>query len=109
MIASEEDLQNALAVKDVVVVDWMASWCRKCIYLKPKLEKMFHEEFADVPLVFVDVNKVPGSVVYSNGIRKMPTIVVYRGGKKVAEHIAAEGGLHALEKVREMMKLTLMD
>ena len=29
-----------------------------------------------VPLVFVDVNKVPGSVVYSNGIRKMPTIAV---------------------------------
>ena len=23
---------------------------------------------------------------------------VYRGGKKVAEHIAAEGGLNALEK-----------
>lgn len=91
-----------------------------------------------MPLVFVDVNKVPGSVVYSNGIRKMPTIAVrastlleavptlpsfshlcawpsmahkasiplvtvlqvYRGGKKVAEHIAAEGGLNALEKAR---------
>lgn len=25
---------------------------------------------------------------------------VYRGGKKVAEHIAAEGGLSALEKAR---------
>lgn len=24
----------------------------------------------------MDVNKVPGSVVYSNGIRKMPTIAV---------------------------------
>ena len=31
----------------VVVVDWMAAWCRKCIYLKPKLEKMFHEEFSE--------------------------------------------------------------
>ncbi len=106
----------------------MAAWCRKCIYLKPKLEKMFNEEFAEcglpvstvvaptwilhagapvlrpgfprraltspggcdagmltpgcalppcsVPLVFVDVNKVPGILVYGNGIRKMPTIAV---------------------------------
>lgn len=29
----------------VVVVDWMAKWCRKCIYLKPKLAKMLNEEF----------------------------------------------------------------
>ncbi len=34
----------------MVVVDWMAAWCRKCIYLKPKLEKMFHEEFAECGL-----------------------------------------------------------
>lgn len=29
----------------VVVVDWMAKWCRKCIYLKPKLEKLMETEF----------------------------------------------------------------
>ena len=28
-----------------MVVDWMAKWCRKCIYLKPKLEKMLREDF----------------------------------------------------------------
>ena len=28
-----------------IVVDWMAKWCRKCIYLKPKLEKMLNEDF----------------------------------------------------------------
>ena len=53
----------------VVVVDWMAKWCRKCIYLKPKLQKLFQEEFPGVPLVFIDVNAVPGSLVTGNGIR----------------------------------------
>lgn len=47
----------------------MAKWCRKCIYLKPKLQKLFKEEFPDVPLVFIDVNAVPGNLVTSNGIR----------------------------------------
>jgi thiol-disulfide isomerase/thioredoxin len=47
----------------------MAKWCRKCIYLKPKLQKLFKEEFPDVPLVFIDVNAVPGNLVIGNGIR----------------------------------------
>ena len=34
-----------MCVLAVVVVDWMAKWCRKCIYLKPKLEKMLREDF----------------------------------------------------------------
>ncbi|XP_044947863.1 thioredoxin-like 3-1, chloroplastic [Hordeum vulgare subsp. vulgare] len=43
-------------------VDWMASWCRKCIYLKPKMEKIAGE-FPRVRFYFVDVNKVPHVVV----------------------------------------------
>ena len=96
-----------------------------------------------IPLCFLDVNAVPGKLVYSSGIRvggrleqlppsahtyrgrkalkrpchhlsfvspaseaqacllqKMPTIVVYKDGEKVAEHIAAEGGPDAVDKVR---------
>lgn len=33
-------------------------------------------------------------------LQKMPTIVVYKDGEKVAEHIAAEGGPDAVDKVR---------
>ncbi|KAI5021862.1 hypothetical protein ZWY2020_058592 [Hordeum vulgare] len=51
-----------------IIIDWMASWCRKCIYLKPKMEKIAGE----FPGLFVDVNKVPHAVVK----RKMPTIQV---------------------------------
>ena len=60
----------------VVVVDWMAKWCRKCIYLKPKLQKLFQEEFPGVPLVFIDVNAVPGTLVTGNGIRVSVTSFV---------------------------------
>ena len=31
--------------------------------------------------------------------QKMPTIQLYKSGEKVAEHIAAEGAIDALEKV----------
>lgn len=35
----------------VVVVDFMARWCRKCIYLKPKLERMLREDFPECVLI----------------------------------------------------------
>ena len=38
-----------------------------------------------------DITSVPS--------QKMPTIQLYKSGEKVAEHIAAEGAIDALEKV----------
>ncbi|KAM3244002.1 hypothetical protein ACQJBY_055738 [Aegilops geniculata] len=46
-IDSMEKLDAALASSaeqnQPIIIDWMASWCRKCIYLKPKLEKIAGE------------------------------------------------------------------
>uniref|UniRef100_A0ACD5Z5Q5 Uncharacterized protein n=2 Tax=Avena sativa TaxID=4498 RepID=A0ACD5Z5Q5_AVESA len=46
-IDSMDKLDAALAYSvdnnQPIIIDWMASWCRKCIYLKPKLEKIAGE------------------------------------------------------------------
>nr|DAD28529.1 TPA_asm: hypothetical protein HUJ06_029997 [Nelumbo nucifera] len=43
-IVSEAEFDRMIAeaqqLEESVIVVWMASWCRKCIYLKPKLEKL---------------------------------------------------------------------
>ncbi|CAM0147354.1 unnamed protein product [Urochloa decumbens] len=76
-IDSMEKLDDALrwSVENnqAVIIDWMASWCRKCIYLKPRLEKIAGE-YPGVRFYFVDVNKVPQAVVKRGNITKMPTI-----------------------------------
>uniref|UniRef100_A0A9I9CVB6 Thioredoxin domain-containing protein n=1 Tax=Cucumis melo TaxID=3656 RepID=A0A9I9CVB6_CUCME len=33
-------LIHAQQLSQPILIDWMATWCRKCIYLKPKLEKL---------------------------------------------------------------------
>ncbi|KAM3244004.1 hypothetical protein ACQJBY_055738 [Aegilops geniculata] len=70
-IDSMEKLDAALASSaeqnQPIIIDWMASWCRKCIYLKPKLEKIAGE-FPGVRFYFVDVNKVPQAVVKRGNI-----------------------------------------
>ncbi|XP_038883418.1 thioredoxin-like 3-1, chloroplastic isoform X2 [Benincasa hispida] len=57
-----------------ILIDWMATWCRKCIYLKPKLEKLAADYVTKVKFYYVDVNKVPQSLVKRGNISKMPTI-----------------------------------
>ncbi|KAJ4845795.1 hypothetical protein Tsubulata_027800 [Turnera subulata] len=43
-ICSESHFDRVIAeaqqLEVSVIVVWMANWCRKCIYLKPKLEKL---------------------------------------------------------------------
>ncbi|XP_041991151.1 thioredoxin-like 3-1, chloroplastic [Salvia splendens] len=36
-------LESAKELSQPLLIDWMATWCRKCIFLKPKLEKLAAE------------------------------------------------------------------
>lgn len=56
----------------------MASWCRKCIYLKPRLEKIAGEH-PGVRFYFVDVNKVSQAVVKRGNITVSQLILDYLG------------------------------
>ncbi|RLM79255.1 thioredoxin-like 3-2, chloroplastic [Panicum miliaceum] len=71
-IASEQQLDRALAEAQQldlpIVLLWMASWCRKCIYLKPKLEKLAAEYHPRIRFYCVDVNAVPQKLVNRAGV-----------------------------------------
>uniref|UniRef100_A0A7C8Z4P6 Thioredoxin domain-containing protein n=1 Tax=Opuntia streptacantha TaxID=393608 RepID=A0A7C8Z4P6_OPUST len=54
----------------------MATWCRKCIALKPKMERLAAEYDTKVKFYYVDVNNVPQALVKRGNISKMPTIQV---------------------------------
>ncbi|BBG97796.1 WCRKC thioredoxin 2 [Prunus dulcis] len=109
-------MAQAQQLEESVVVVWMASWCRKCIYLKPKLEKLAAEYYPRLRFYSVDVNSVPHKLVARAGVtvsfsshleeyvsmlcffvlftpwafisvQKMPTIQLWKDGKKQAEVI----------------------
>ncbi|XVE99276.1 hypothetical protein REPUB_Repub03eG0184500 [Reevesia pubescens] len=46
----------------------MASWCRKCIYLKPKLEKLAADYYPRLRFYCIDVNTVPHNLVARAGV-----------------------------------------
>ncbi|XP_066328850.1 thioredoxin-like 3-1, chloroplastic isoform X2 [Miscanthus floridulus] len=75
-IASEQQLDRVLAdaqqLDIPIVLLWMVSWCRKCIYLKPKLEKLAAEYHPRIRFYCIDVNCVPQKLVNRAGVTSVP-------------------------------------
>ncbi|CAJ2633336.1 thioredoxin-like 3-1, chloroplastic isoform X2 [Trifolium pratense] len=94
-------LVHAQQNSDLVIIDWMAAWCRKCIYLKPKLEKLAAEFDTKAKFYYVDVNKVPQTLV------KRGNISLWKDGEMRSEIIGGHQVWQVLEEVREMIQIYL--
>ncbi|XP_073109894.1 thioredoxin-like 3-1, chloroplastic [Elaeis guineensis] len=95
--ASSSDMSMVLGQR-------MAAWCRKCIYLKPKLEKVAAEYHPRVKFYYVDVNKVSQDLVKRGNISKMPTIQLWKDGELKAEVIGGHKAWLVMDEVREMIQ-----
>ena len=65
-----------------VVVDFWAEWCGPCKMMAPEFAKAARER-PDIRFIKVDTEEAPqASATY--GIRSIPTLGLFRGGKEVA-------------------------
>ncbi|KAK4793686.1 hypothetical protein SAY86_024121 [Trapa natans] len=97
-------IAEAQQLDESVVIVWMASWCRKCIVLKPKLEKLAADYYPRLQFYCVDVNKVSHKLVTRAGVTKMPTIQVWKDGEKQAEVIGGQKPHFVISEVRQMIE-----
>ncbi|XP_068663699.1 thioredoxin-like 3-1, chloroplastic [Aristolochia californica] len=100
----DEVLQQAQELSQPILIDWIASWCRKCIYLKPKLEKLAAEYSGKVRFYSVDVNSVPQSLVKRGNISKMPTIQIWKDGEMKEDVIGGHKAWLVIEDVKQMIQ-----
>ncbi|KAL8051728.1 hypothetical protein ABFX02_06G166900 [Erythranthe guttata] len=107
-VSSESDFDRVVAgaqhLDESVVVLWMASWCRKCIYLKPKLEKLAADYYPRIKFYAIDVNNVPHKLVVRAGVTKMPTIQLWKDGNKQAEVIGGHKAYLVVSEIRDMIE-----
>ncbi len=79
---------EVLKSTEPVLVDFHAQWCGPCKAMAPALEQVAAEMKGKVKVVKVDVDENP-KVTGTYGIRAMPTLILFKGGKVAAQHTGA--------------------
>lgn len=77
---------EVLQSKEPFLLDFSAVWCGPCKMLSPIVEKIADENQGKIRVGKVDIDDSPG-VAAKFGIRGVPTIVIFKGGKEAGRHV----------------------
>lgn len=100
-IASAEDFDEM--VRDApmpVVVDFWAAWCGPCRMVAPEVQKLAQQRAGKVLVAKVDTEALP-AVAGRFGIRGIPTLIAFRGGKE-AKRVSGAMGAEAIAQQLEV-------
>ena len=77
-----EDFQTVVKKDGLVLVDFFATWCGPCKMLMPVLEQISTENVG-AEFIKLDIDEYRKEAI-DNGIRAVPTLVLFKDGKEVS-------------------------
>ncbi|MCS6899398.1 MAG: thioredoxin [Myxococcales bacterium] len=77
---------EVLQSKVPVLVDFTATWCGPCKMLSPIVDKLADEFVGTYKVAKVDIDE-SSATARKYGIRSVPTVMVFKGGQKTAQHV----------------------
>ena len=87
-LTDDEFEKEVLESDRIAVVDFWAPWCGPCLYMAPALEAFAQANRDKVKVFKVDVDENPRTA-QKYGIRSIPTVIFFRGGKPVDISVGA--------------------
>lgn len=95
---SKEVLESGVPV----LIDFWAVWCGPCRTIAPVVEELAKEYEGKLKVGKVDVDNNPQTAM-TYGIRSIPTLMVFKGGKVVEQIIGAMPKKSLLDKLTPHM------
>jgi thioredoxin 1 len=84
---NDQNFETEVLKADVpVLVDFTATWCGPCRVLAPIVEKLADEFEGKVKVGKLDIEAAP-ETTRKYGVRNVPTVMVFQGGEKKAQHM----------------------
>ena len=89
LAVSDADFDKVvLQSPEPVLVDFFAEWCGPCKAMAPALEQVAADLTGKVKIAKLDVDQNP-EITQRYAIQAMPTLLIFKGGQKVAERVGA--------------------
>ncbi|MEE9351262.1 MAG: thioredoxin TrxC [Thiotrichaceae bacterium] len=86
---TDQTFQKHISKSDIpVVVDFWASWCGPCKMMAPEFKKAAEQLEPRVRFAKLDTENNQQTAAQF-GIRSIPTMILYKGGKEVAQQAGA--------------------
>ncbi len=91
--------ENVLKSDKPVLVDFWATWCGPCRMIAPNVEKIAEDHAAEIVVGKVNVDE-EADLAEEFGIRSIPTLILFRNGRPVAQTL----GYKTVEQLEEFVK-----
>lgn len=87
-VSDQDFTEKVIEAERPVLVDFWAEWCGPCRMVAPVVEELAAEYDGKIDFTKLNVDLNP-TVATTFGIRSIPTLLVFKGGKPVDQVIGA--------------------
>ena len=89
IVLTKENFEEEVLKSEIpVLVDFWATWCGPCKAMAPILEEIASENTGKLKVAKLDVDS-QSAIAQQYGVMSMPTFMIFKGGKRVAQVIGA--------------------
>jgi thioredoxin 2 len=88
-VADDDFATTVEGAEAPVLVDFYADWCAPCRMVAPFVDELARQHTGKLLVVKIDTDRAP-DVSMKYGIRSIPTLIVFRGGREVDRSVGFE-------------------